>query len=97
MKELDKEYKKLVIGGAISAHCHAEYLKSRGIRCSSVLAAIQEWEVEEISRSESELSIPVMMLTESIVLESIAKTLKHEAEELINKEEKQNEQIKERN
>ena len=42
MKELDKEYKKLVIGGAISAHCHAEYLKSRGIRCSSVLAAIQE-------------------------------------------------------
>lgn len=97
MKELDKEYKKLVIGGAISAHCHAEYLKSRGNHGSSVLAEIQEWEAEEISRAESELSIPVMMLTESIVLESIAKTLKHEAEELINKEEKQNEQIKERN
>lgn len=90
MRELDKEYKKLVIGGAISARCHIEYLKSRGKHGSSVLAGIQEWEAEEIPRAESELYIPTMMLTESIVLEIIAKELKHEAEELINKEEKQN-------
>ena len=91
MRELDKEYKKLIIGGAISARCHVEYLKSRGNHGSSVLAAIQEWEAEEISRAESELSIPALMLTESIMLEIIAKELKREAEELINKEEKQNE------
>lgn len=87
MSNLDEEIKELETMIAISIAIHIQYLKTNRIFGSSIFEAIQEWETEELSANETDRSTITTMQLEAFMLELVAKSLKQEAERMVNEEE----------